>query len=278
MIDRQRRLVIAAPWAAALAALLPHPAAAADDPLAAALAGPWRSPANRARDVHRHPRETLEFFGFRPDQTVVEIWPDTGWFAEILAPALKDRGRYVAAQYPLDHPATNAARRDARLAFDAKLRAQPAVYDKVVVSELAVPDKLAMVPPGTADLVLAFRSVHVWFMRNQEDIFFKSAADALKPGGVLGVEDHRAPPDWPRERQVATGYVTEAGVIAAAQKAGLRLAARSEVNANPRDTKDYAKGVWALPPTYAYGDADRAKYAAIGESDRMTLRFTKGPA
>jgi predicted methyltransferase len=276
MIDLHRRRLVSAACAAAGAAWLPAAAHAADDALAAAIAGPWRSAANRARDGYRHPRETLDFFGFRADQTVVEIWPDTGWFAEILAPALRERGRYVAAQYPLDHPATNAARREARLAFDAMLRGNPAVYGKVVMSELAVPDKLAMVPPGTADLVLAFRSVHVWFMRSQEDIFFKAAADALKPGGVLGVEDHRAPADWPRERQVATGYVTEAGVIAAAQRAGLRLVGRSEVNANPRDAKDYAKGVWALPPTYAYGDADRAKYAAIGESDRMTLRFAKG--
>lgn len=276
MINHHRRRLVAASWMAAGAAWLPAALQAADDPLAAAIAGPWRSAANRGRDVYRHPRETLEFFGFRPDQTVVEIWPDTGWFAEILAPALRDRGRYVAAQYPLDHPATNAARREARLAFDEMLRANPAAYGKVVMAELAAPDKLAMVPPGTADLVLAFRSVHVWFMRNQEDIFFKAAADALKPGGVLGVEDHRAPAEWPRERQVATGYVTEAGVIAAARRAGLRLVARSEVNANPRDAKDYAKGVWALPPTYAFGDTDRAKYAAIGESDRMTLRFAKG--
>lgn len=276
MIDQHRRRIVTTACMALAANGLPGGAKAADDPLGSAIAGAWRSAANRARDAFRHPRETLAFFGFRPDQTVVEIWPDTGWFAEILAPALKDRGRYVAAQYPLDHPATNPARRAARQAFDAMVAANPSVYGRVVTAELALPDKAAMVPPGTADLVLAFRSVHVWFMRNQEDPFFKAAADALKPGGVLGVEDHRAPADWPRERQVATGYVTEAGVVAAAQRAGLRLVGRSEVNANPRDLKDYGKGVWALPPTFAYGDADRDKYAAIGESDRMTLRFVKG--
>jgi predicted methyltransferase len=243
--------------------------------LDAAIAGPQRSGVNKARDVYRHPKEVLLFFGFKPDMTVVEIWPDTGWFSEILAPALRQRGRYVAAQYPLEHRTTTPANRAARVAFDAMVAANPAAYDQVVSSDLAVPDRLAMVPPGSADLVLSFRSVHVWMARKYEDAMFKAAYDALKPGGVFGVTDHRAPEGWSREKQVGSGYVTESFVIAAAQKAGFRLAGTSELKANPRDTKDYPKGVWALPPALAYGDQDRAKYLAIGESDRMVIKFIK---
>jgi predicted methyltransferase len=243
--------------------------------LDAAIAGPQRSGVNKARDVYRHPKEVLLFFGFKPDMTVVEIWPDTGWFSEILAPALRQRGRYVAAQYPLEHRTTTPANRAARVAFDAMVAANPAAYDQVVSSDLAVPDRLAMVPPGSADLVLSFRSVHVWMARKYEDAMFKAAYDALKPGGVFGVTDHRAPEGWSREKQVGSGYVTESFVIAGAQKAGFRLAGTSELKANPRDTKDYPKGVWALPPALAYGDQDRAKYLAIGESDRMVIKFIK---
>ncbi len=246
-----------------------------DSLLDSAIAGPHRSAANKARDAYRRPKETLLFLGIKPGMTVAEIWPDSGWFAEILAPALRDSGRYVAAQYPIEHATTSAGRRAARQAFDAKLRANPAVYDKVVVSDLAAPDRLAMVPPGTADMVLSFRSVHVWAFRGHDDVMFKAAFDAQKPGGILGVEDHRAPEGTPKQKQVDSGYMSESYVIAAAEKAGFRLDARSEINANPRDTRDYGKGVWALPPSFAYGEQDRAKYMAIGESDRMTLRFVK---
>lgn len=249
--------------------------ASIDSLLDGAIAGAHRSAANKARDEHRRPKETLIFLGLKAGMTVAEIWPDSGWFAEILAPALRDGGRYVAAQYPLEHATTNAGRRAARQAFDAKLRANPGVYDKVIVGDLAAPDRLAIVPPGTADMVLSFRSVHVWAFRGYDDVMFKAAFDALKPGGILGVEDHRAPEGTPKQKQVDTGYMTESYVIAAAEKAGFKLDARSEINANSRDTKDYGKGVWALPPSFAYGEQDRAKYAAIGESDRMTLRFVK---
>lgn len=261
----------------ALAVLLGRPAVAqpADAFLADAVAGAHRSSASKARDAYRHPVELLGFFGLKPDMTVVEIWPDTGWFAEILAPAMRERGRYVAAQYPLEHPTTTPGNRAARLAFDAMLAANPAVYDRVVKSELAVPDRMAMLPAGTADMVLTFRSVHVWAARKVEDAMFRSAYEALKPGGVFGVTDHRAPEGWSRDRQVTSGYMSESFVIAVAQKAGFRLAARSEMNANPRDTRDYPKGVWALPPTLAYGDQDRARYLSIGESDRMALKFIK---
>lgn len=269
-------------FAAILVALI---AACATPPLAAqasmetlldsAVAGAHRSEANKARDVHRRPKETLLFMGLKPGMTVAEIWPDGGWFTEVLAPALRDSGRYVAAHYPLDHSGTTRGQRATRVAFEAKLKANPAVYEKAILSDLATPDRLAMVPPGSADLVLSFRSVHVWAFRGVDDLMFKAAFDALKPGGFFGVEDHRAIEGTPKKKQVDSGYMTESYVIAAAEKAGFKLDARSEINANPRDTKDYGKGVWALPPSLAYGEQDRAKYMAIGESDRMTLRFVK---
>ncbi len=243
--------------------------------LDAAISGPQRSAANKARDVYRNPKETLLFFGFKPEMTVVEIWPDTGWFAEILAPALREKGRYVAARYAANHRTSTSGRRAGDAAFEAKMKAYPAAYDRVVLSELAQPDRLAMVPPGTADLVLSFRSVHVWAYGGYEDDMFKAAFDALKPGGILGVTDHRAPEDWSRRKQVNSGYASEGFVIAAAQKAGFRLDGKSEVSANPKDTKEYSKGVWALPPSLAYGDVDREKYLAIGESDRLVLKFVK---
>ena len=243
--------------------------------LDAAIAGAHRSSANKTRDVFRRPKETLLFMGLKPGMTVAEIWPDGGWFSEVLAPTLRGNGRYVGAHYPHDHPGTTSGQRATRVAFEAKLNAHPEVYDKMVISDLATPDRLAMVPPGTADLVLSFRSVHVWAYRGVDDLMFKAAFDALKPGGFLGVEDHRAIEGTPKQQQVNSGYMTESYVIAAAEKAGFKLDARSEINANPRDTKDYGKGVWALPPSLAYGEQDRARYLAIGESDRMTLRFVK---
>ncbi len=240
-----------------------------------AIAGAHRNSVNKARDVHRHPKETLLAMGLKPGMTVVEIWPDSGWFSEVLAPALRDNGRYVAAHYPLEHSSTNRSQRVSRVAFEAMLKANPAVYGKVEMSDLATPDQLAMIAPGTADLVLSFRSAHVWAYRGTDDLMFKAAFDALKPGGFLGVEDHRAIEGTTKQKQVNSGYMTESYVIAAAQKAGFKLDAKSEVNANPRDTKDYGKGVWALPPSLSNGETDRAKYLAIGESDRMTLRFIK---
>lgn len=243
--------------------------------LDAAIAGSQRSALNKARDVYRNPKETLLFFGFRPDMTVVEIWPDMGWFAEILAPALRENGRYVAARYAVNHRTSTSGRRSGDAVFEAKMKAYPAAYDRVVLSELAQPDRLAMVPPGTADMVLSFRSVHVWAYGGYEDEMFKAAFDALKSGGVFGVTDHRAPADWSRSRQVNSGYMSEAFVIAAAQKAGFRLDGKSEVSANPKDTKEYSKGVWALPPSLANGDSEREKYLTIGESDRMVLKFVK---
>lgn len=239
-----------------------------------AMAGAHRSEANRARDVHRHPRETLLFFGVRPDSAVVEIWPGAGWYTEILAPVLRERGRYHAAHFHADEksPRYRAA---ARANFLKTMAARPGLYDRVAVTSLDAPAHANMVPRGTADIVLTFRNVHNWAAGKNDEAMFRAFYDALKPGGTLGVVEHRAAPGASFEQQIKTGYMTEAYVIALAEKAGFRLAGRSEVNANPRDTKDHPRGVWTLPPSYRLGEQDREKYRAIGESDRMTLKFLK---
>jgi predicted methyltransferase len=231
------------------------------------MAGDHRSDANRARDVYRHPQETLAFFGVKPGSTVVEISPGGGWYTELLAPYLRDSGRYIAA-YPAQ--ATRGLK-----AFQDKLAARPALYDKVKILPLGVPAALDIRPEGGADFVLTFRNVHNWLDDDNVDALMKSFYDALKPGGVLGVVEHRAKPGTKIKQSIESGYVTEEYVIKHAQMAGFKLDSKSEVNANPKDTKDYKNGVWTLPPVLTEKDNDRAKYLAIGESDRMTLRFVK---
>ncbi len=238
---------------------------AADASLEKILAGDHRSEANRARDVYRHPVETLGFFGVKPDSTVVEIYPGGGWYTEILAPYLRDNGRYFAA--------ITSAR--GLKAFQDKMATKPALYDKVKTVTLASPAALDIRPEGGADLVLTFRNVHNWLDDDLVDAYMKSFFDALKPGGVLGVVEHRAKPGTKLKQSIDTGYVTEDFVIKHAQMAGFKLDAKSEINANPKDTKDYKDGVWTLPPVLTLKDKDREKYLAIGESDRMTLRFVK---
>ncbi len=241
---------------------------AADSPsLDKIMAGDHRSDTNRARDVYRHPKETLAFFGVKPESTVVEIFPGGGWYTELLAPYLRDGGQYVAA-FPAQ--STTGLKN-----FKEKLAAKPTIYDKVRIASLGVPGKLDIRPDGGADFVLTFRNVHNWIGDNNVDAFMKSFFDALKPGGVLGVVEHRAKPGSSLKIGIDTGYMTEEYVVARAQMAGFVLDAKSEVNANPKDTKDYKKGVWTLPPTLTEGETDRAKYQGIGESDRMTLRFVK---
>lgn len=230
-------------------------------------AGEHRSDANRARDVYRHPKDTLAFFGVKPDSTVVEVFPGGGWYTELLAPYLRDSGRYVAA-----FPAQSTT---GLMNFKTKLEAKPALYDKVKIMPLGVPAALDIRPEGGADFVLTFRNVHNWVDDDNVDAFMKSFYDALKPGGVLGVVEHRAKPGSKLKASIESGYMTEAFVIKHAVMAGFKLDASSEINANPLDTKDYKKGVWTLPPVLTEGQTDRAKYLAIGESDRMTLRFVK---
>ncbi|OYU44316.1 MAG: methyltransferase [Burkholderiales bacterium PBB4] len=250
-------------------------AAHADDALKAAVAGSQRTPTFVARDVWRHPVETLSFMGIKPDMTVVEISPGTGWYTEILAPYLRDKGQLVLAASDPNSSSEYARRSAERL--KKKLDAQPAIYDKVKLGVFEPPAKLSYAPTGSVDLVLTFRNVHNWAAEGESvtKAVFQSMYDALKPGGVLGVVDHRLPPDRPLDPKFSTGYVPVAYVVRIAEGVGFQLAASSEVNANPKDTADHPGGVWALPPTYTHKELDRARYAAIGESDRMTLRFMK---
>ena len=250
-------------------------AASLDGTLDQILAGSHRDPKNAARDVYRHPKEGLIFFGIRPDMTVVEVWPSGGWWTEILAPLLKEHGKYYAAWYATQAEGTPDYAKEQEKRFDAKLAARPELYGKVIKTHLLAPAFVDMAPKGSADLVLTFRNVHNWAKAGNAEAMFKSFYDVLKAGGTLGVVDHRARPGTSFQRQIESGYLTEDYVIGLAEGAGLKLAEKSEVNANPKDTTDHPRGVWTLPPTLALGSQDRDKYLAIGESDRMTLKFVK---
>lgn len=244
-----------------------------DPALAAVIAGDHRSAANKARDQYRHPAETLTFFGLKPEMRVVEVWPAGGWYTEILGPYLGKGGKYYAAGWDPDAKAEFIQL--GIKAFRDKLAARPDLYGGTEMTVLSFPDKTSIAPAGTADMVLTFRNIHNWMGGGNAEKAFAAMYAALKPGGVLGVVEHRAKTDAPQDPKAASGYVREDYAIALAEKAGFVLEARSEINANPRDTKDYEKGVWTLPPTYREGEKDKAKYAAIGESDRFTLRFRK---
>jgi predicted methyltransferase len=237
------------------------------------LAGNHRSDANKARDPYRHPTETLKFFGLNQTMTVMEIWPEAGWYTEVLAPLMKGSGRYIAADFD---PAASAGAKKLSDALKAKFASDPSVYGEAGTGILfPMTSKLAPAPAGSVDMVLTFRNIHNWMARDQQDVMFKSFFDVLKPGGRLGVVEHRARGDQPQDPKAKSGYVREDVAIAMAEKAGFTLVAKSEVNANPKDTKDYPKGVWTLPPTYMEGDTEKEKYRAIGESDRFTLLFEK---
>jgi predicted methyltransferase len=248
-------------------------AADVDPALLAVMAGDHRSEANKARDRYRHPAETLTFFGLKPDMRVVEVWPSTGWYTEILGPYLSKRGKYYAAGWDPDSKVEFIQR--GVKAFSDKLAARPDLYAGTEMTVLSFPDKTTIAPAGTADMVLTFRNIHNWMGGSNADTAFAAMYAALKPGGVLGVVEHRARTDAPQDPKAASGYVREDYAIELAKKAGFVLEASSEINANPRDTRDYEKGVWTLPPTYRLGDEDKDKYTAIGESDRFTLRFRK---
>ncbi len=249
--------------------------ARADDALKAVLAGAQRTPAYKARDAWRHPYETLSFFGIRPDMTVVEISPGGGWYSEILAPYLRDRGLLILAGF--DPESGSAYHRRSAERLRQKLQAQPAVYDRVQLTVFEPPLRMQIAATGMVDLALTFRNVHNWAALGDEVVraAFRNVYDSLKPGGVFGVVDHRLPADRVQDPRAASGYLREAYVTQRAESVGFTLAAASEINANPRDSADHEGGVWALPPTYANKDKDRSRYAAIGESDRMTLKFVK---
>ena len=242
--------------------------------LRAAVEAPSRSPANRLRDGARNPFETLRFFGVLPQHQVIEIAPGGGWYTEILAPYLRERGRLFAAHYAADD--AEEGRRKSRANFQARLAAAPAIYDRVVVGTMPKgPAFRDIAVPGGADAVLTFRNVHNWIEDGHLDDTLRAFHAALKPGGVLGVVDHRAAPGTTLERIKSSGYVTEALMQERAAAAGFALHSRSEVNANPRDSLDHPNGVWSLPPSLRGGEVDRAKFLAIGESDRFTHRYVK---
>ena len=244
---------------------------AQDARLKEVVAGDHRSEENRARDKYRNPFETLTFFGIEPDMTVVEIYPGRGWYTEILAPYLKGTGTLYAAEHPGD-PSYEAVQRSLE-AFDQKVKNAPELYGDVKRTKLTKEGDIA--PPESADLVVTFRNVHSWMGSGTEQDAFAAMFKALKPGGVLGVVQHRGDPSVKRDPKAGLGYVNEDDVIEMAEKAGFELAEKAEINGNPKDTKDYPKGVWTLPPSLRLGDEDREKYLAIGESDRMTLKFVK---
>jgi predicted methyltransferase len=267
--------VILATW---LPALADHheqkgsPAAA----LQTNIAGSHRSDTDKARDQYRHPLETLSFLGIKDNMTVVEIWPAAGWYTDILAPFLKEHGTYYAAGFnpeaEAEYTRTNAKK------YADKLAAKPDLFGKVKVTVFDPPAKTDIAPEGSADMVLTFRNVHNWMARDQVATAFQAMYKALKPGGILGVVEHRAKTDVPQDPKAKSGYVREDEVIKMAEQAGFKLVDRSEINANPKDTKDYPEGVWTLPPVLRLKEVDKEKYLAIGESDRMTLKFEKPAA
>ncbi|BAY14204.1 hypothetical protein NIES2098_74020 (plasmid) [Calothrix sp. NIES-2098] len=227
-----------------------------------------RSEQNRLRDKYRHPAETLEFFGLRSNMTVVELWPGGGWYTEILSPFLAPKGQLIV---------TNLALRTSKpaLAFQEKLAANPEIFGKVKVAQINPPNELTLAPDNSVDMVVTFRNIHNWVKAGYDGQVYAAAYKALKPGGILGVEEHRAKVGTSLAESIKTGYMSEDGVIAAVQKAGFKLVGKSEINANPKDTKDYQGGVWTLPPTLSQGQKDKQRFLLIGESDRMTLKFVK---
>jgi predicted methyltransferase len=236
------------------------------------LAGNQRTDAERARDVYRHPKETLLFFGIRPETSVLEVWPEPGWYTEIIAPLVREKGKYYAALIAPDpSSAYNTKRLDS---YRAKLAARPDLYDKVQIVTLPT-DGADVVPPGSLDMVVTFRNLHNWMSAGEASQVFATLYKALKPGGILGIVEHRGNPAVAQDPKAKSGYVNEEYAIHLIEAQGFRLVAKSEVNANPKDTKDYEQGVWTLPPSYRLGEKDHDKYAAIGESDRFTMRFVK---
>ena len=241
--------------------------------LAQEIAGEHRSADHKARDIYRHPQQTLAFFNIQDTMTVVEVWPGEGWYTEILAPYLRDKGKLYAAHYSAktDEPYFKKSLDK----FIKKMHDQPELYDKVEITELEPPKVLIIAPDNSVDRVLSFRNTHNWLSIDQAATAYVAMYKALKPGGILGVVEHRYNLFKPQNKITANGYVSEDDVIALARSAGFEFLEKSEINANRKDKKNYPKGVWTLPPTWALKDQDRELYEAIGESDRMTIKFLK---
>jgi predicted methyltransferase len=257
-------LLTAAGSVASLAATSPDPA------LVSVVASPGRSPAAVARDQARHPVEELTFFGLAPKMTVVELWPGGGYWTDILGPYLAAGGHYYVALPLAGDPEEDAGVKR----FRDRIAAEKDRLGTVHVTTLGA-GQFDIAPPGSADLVLTFRNLHNWMEAGYADAALAASFKALKPGGVLGIEEHRARNDQPQDPKAKNGYVRQDYTIALAKKAGFVFVAASEVNANPRDTKDWVDGVWTLPPTLSQGEKDRARYVAIGEADNYVLKFRK---
>ena len=259
--------------------LAPAASYGADNALGQAVSGDHRAQNRANRDAHRHPQETLEFFGIRSNMNVVEIWPGAGGFySEILAPYLRDSGKLYAADFGPEPQAPGRlaqAMKGWNQQYKDKLAAAPDLYDQVSVTHLQVGSNLEIAPAGSVDMVVTFRNVHNWLAWDQSEDILAKIHQSLKTGGILGVTDHRADPAVDEDPNARNGYVHQAQAIRLIEKAGFKLVATSEINSNAKDSKNHPSGVWTLPPTYARGDEDHDKYAAIGESDRFTLKFVK---
>lgn len=242
--------------------------------LETAVKSDFRQAKNTARDEYRHPEQTLSFFDIKPSDTVIELWPGGGWYAEIIAPYLAKEGHYIAGNFdthPADEKARNGYRPKVGKKFEKWLKDNKAALGAATTVTFDPPNYYAMGADGSADAVLTFRNLHNWAMKGYLEPVFESAYKVLKHGGTFGIVEHRGKPDM----DAKTGYMDQTKVIELAKKAGFTFVASSEVNANPKDSKDYPKGVWTLPPRLALDEQDKEKYLAIGESDRMTLKFVK---
>ena len=262
------RMMFSLPLAAVMVAA---PAFAVDLTLPQVVGSPARTPHLVARDAVRHPIEELAFFGVKPNATVVEIWPGGGYWTEILAPYLHDHGTYYLAMGPRDGDRTEQHFAMSPQ-FHSLLAAHPDIYGRVRLTEFGA-GHLEPVPPGSADVVLTFRNLHNWMEAGDAPAMLSALHRALKPGGILGVEDHRGTQSRPQDPRATDGYVREDYAKALIEKAGFTFAGSSEIDANPRDTKTWPKGVWTLPPTLALGATDRAKYQAVGEADNFVMKF-----
>ena len=234
--------------------------------------GDHRAYKRKARNKFRHPVETLKFFGLKPDMTVVEIWPGGGWYTDIIAPYVMKSGKYYAAGRNKD---TKNERIQASIKrYDKRLAKHPKLFGKVIVTQLSQ-NKTDIAPAGSADLVLTFRNIHNWMKFGFDRTIFEAMYKALKPGGLLGIVEHREDPEEFPDPQTLSGYVHEEQVMEMAKAAGFAFVGKSQINANPKDSHKHPAGVWTLPPTLRLKNKDRAKYLAIGESDRMTMMFRK---
>ncbi|MDH3977077.1 MAG: methyltransferase domain-containing protein [Gammaproteobacteria bacterium] len=244
---------------------------APDQELIAIAAGEHRAADNVARNSWRHPVETLQFFGLEKGMVVAEIWPAGGWYTEVIAPYLQGNGTYVAAHWDPESSVEFIRKGVAR--YQEKLDAHPDLYSDVEMTVLMHPDNMDFMPDNSVDMIVTFRNVHNWMGRDYADEMLSTLYKVLKPGGILGVVEHRGDPAVPQDPKAASGYVNQDYMVELAEKAGFQLVGGSEINANPLDTKDYEAGVWSLPPTLRAGDEQR--YRDIGESDRFTLKFVK---